>query len=147
MARKAGPIEQELMKAVRVYLQKHGHGAATKLGKAIGLRSAWIAGFAVGDRRAYIDDAAKIAHELDIDIRALANERYKAAEDTTPVDRREVLMARMFARIKDDQCRRAAIVAVRSLMEIDADIRGEKKEFNGEDVEAADQDHASRRAG
>jgi hypothetical protein len=121
MTRRIGPIEVALQRAADAYIQRHGHGSATKLARMIRRTSAWVGLFVNGERRASVDDAVAIARALDLDLHALVDGTIATEPklDLRPVDRYEQMIQRRFPRLKDQLHRRHVIAVVDSLLSIE----------------------------
>lgn len=126
MRRRSGIIETELRRAVQAYVNRHGHGSATKLGKLIKRTSAWVGLFVAGERRASIDDAIAIAKALNVDLHALIDGDSVRADangsslDLEPVDRREVMLQRLLVKISE-RGRGVVLTIARSVLQMEQD--------------------------
>ena len=127
MTRRIGPIEAELLRAARGYITRHGHGSGTKLAKEIKRSNAWVSAFVAGERRIGVDDAFTLAAVLKIDTRTWMNVPTSRALDVRPVDKRELLLLRLFVQMRDEKSRKALLALSRSLVQIEQAATAERQ--------------------
>jgi hypothetical protein len=107
MARRTGPIEAEVRRLVQAYITRHGHGAATTLGRAIHRSSAWVGMFIKDppERHASVDEAVQLLALLDTNaaVTLLKDHAPKTGSLVGPVDPHEAQLLRLFYRLDDKQ--------------------------------------------